>query len=227
MKKNHILSLACIALLGLGVTACSSNNTESSKPSQSSKSVKKVKKTKSDATVHQTTSEDKTDDKNAGKDNTEKGVTFDGDAFPISAKKIYNTNYTDKTWPGGTVEIKSVQIYKLKSPHQYESANDGTYEVNGVLKIDMIVKAAQDISIYPTQGTVVLSNGEQEDATNDDNWDGDIKAGAIKNGVATFPIKNLSSVSDIKNIRFTFSGNAQDTDNDGLDKDFDLTIDLK
>ena len=91
----------------------------------------------------------------------------------------------------------------------------------------MIVKAAQDISIYPTQGTVVLSNGEQEDATNDDNWDGDIKAGAIKNGVATFPIKNLSSVSDIKNIRFTFSGNAQDTDNDGLDKDFDLTIDLK
>lgn len=222
MNKKVLIASAAIALLGAGLAGCSSNNSSSN--SAKSRSAQTSKKKTAKGTVHETSQSDRDVKKNAGHDGG--GVKFDEEVMPISSKKTFKTNFTDKTWPGGIVQIKDVQVYKLKKPYNYESANDGTFPVQGVVKIDMVVSAAKDISIYPTQGTVVLSNGEQADATSDDSWDGDINAGATKNGVATFPVKNLPNVNSLKTVRFKFSGNAQDTDDDSLDRDFDLTINL-
>lgn len=147
--------------------------------------------------------------------------------YKIKAIKTYRIGYIDKSWDGGTVKINKIKIYQTAKPYKYDSANDGKFQVNGFARIYMSVSAEDDISIYPSQGTYNYSDGEQHDADSDENWDGNINNSVTKSGTITIPIEHLKSTSSIKSIRMKFDGNAQDTDDDSLDKTFDFTVDLK
>ena len=154
-------------------------------------------------------------------------LKVDYKSYKIKAIKTYRVNYTDHSWDGGDVTIKKVVIYQTVKPYKYDSSNDGKFMIHGFARIYMSVKADDDISIYPTQGTYSYSNGEQHDADSMENWDGDINDGITKSGTITVPIQNLKSTSSLKSIRMKFDASAQDSDDDALDKTFDLTIDLK
>lgn len=150
-----------------------------------------------------------------------------GKKYQIKAMKTFNVNYTDSSWQGADIKINKIVVYKAAKPYKYSSANDGKFTLNGFVRIYMTIKTKEDISIYPTQGTYNYSNGEQHDAEGNENWDGDINEDVVKSGSITVPVENLPSTSSLKKIRMKFHGNAQDTDDDSLDKDFDFTVDLK
>lgn len=236
MKKKYVIAATSLALLGLVVSGCSSNNNSSSSEKASSSKVEKKNSTKKSseqtgkAKVHTTTNEDTHNGEKTNKDdndnNSSKNVEFDNNNLAVASSKTFQTNYKDTSWPGGAVKIDKIVVDKLAKPYSYESANDGTFDVNGVVKVYMTFTAAQDVSFYPTQGTANFSNGEQADTTGEESWDGDINSGATKSGTLTFPVKNLDNPDAIKNIRLQFDGNSKNTDDDSLDKTFDLTIDL-
>ncbi len=154
-------------------------------------------------------------------------LKVDYKSYKIKAIKTYRVNYTDHSWDGGDVKINKIVIYQTAKPYKYDSANDGKFTIHGFAKIYMSVKAADDISIYPTQGTYSYSNGEQHEADSMEDWDGDINDGIKKSGTITLPIQKLSSTSSLKSIRMKFDASSQDEDNESMDKTFDLTIDLK
>ena len=154
-------------------------------------------------------------------------LKVDYKSYKIKAIKTYRVNYTDHSWDGGDVKINKIVIYQTAKPYKYDSANDGKFTIHGFAKIYMSVKAADDISIYPTQGTYSYSNGEQHEADIMEDWDGDINDGIKKSGTITLPIQKLSSTSSLKSIRMKFDASSQDEDNESMDKTFDLTIDLK
>lgn len=168
----------------------------------------------SDANTSQTTKNDHT-------------LSVDYKKYQIKAMKTYRVNYTDHSWDGGDVKINKVVIYQTAKPYKFSSSNDGKFTIHGFARIYMTVKADDDISIYPTQGTYSYSDGEQHGVDSMESWDGDINDGMTKSGTVTVPIQHLKTTSSLKSIRMKFDANAQDDDDDSLDKTFDLTVDLK
>lgn len=148
-------------------------------------------------------------------------------SYKIKAMKTYRVNYTDHSWDDGDVKISKVIIYQTAKPYKFSSSNDGKFTIHGFARIYMSIKADDDISIYPTQGTYSYSDGEQHEVDSMENWDGDINDGITKSGTITVPVQNLKTTSSLKSIRMKFDASAQDDDDDSLDKTFDLTIDLK
>lgn len=154
-------------------------------------------------------------------------ISVDYKNYKIKAVKTYIVNYTDRSWDGGTIKINKIKIYQTTKPYKFDSSNDGKFMIHGFARIYMAVKAQDDITIMPTQGTYSYSDGEQHEVDDNEDWDGDVNANVAKSGTITVPIEHLSSTSSIKSIRMRFKGYSQDDDDDSLDKDFDLTIDLK
>lgn len=108
-----------------------------------------------------------------------------------------------------------------------KSSEDGEFTLHGFVRIHLAITAGRDISIYPTQGTVVLDNIEQHtDAV--ENWDGDIASGATKDGWITFPVKSLVNVSDIKNVRLKFDSYYETDDDydDNSEHEYDFILTL-
>ena len=155
-------------------------------------------------------------------------LKIDYDDYKVKAVKTYRVNSIDDSWDGGDLKIKKVVVYKLAKPYTYDSSSDGKFKIQGFIRIYMSIKAKDDVTIYPTQGDYSYSNGEQHTAdVSDENWDGDINSGVTKSGTVTIPVEKLSSTSSIKFIRAKFDANAQDFDDDSLQKDFDFNINLK
>ena len=154
-------------------------------------------------------------------------LTLNYKKYKVKAMKTYAVNYIDNSWDGGDVKINKVIIYKTSKPYKYKSANDGSFTINGFVRIYMSIKSKNDISVYPTQGTLNYSNGEQHGVDSMENWDGNINSGVTKSGTVTAPIEDLPTTSSLKNIRMKFDGYGQNDDSDLLDKDFDFTINLK
>ncbi|MCC4346153.1 hypothetical protein [Limosilactobacillus reuteri] len=149
-------------------------------------------------------------------------ITVDYDDYNVKSSKTYKVDYSNNDWDEADVKINKVTVYKLAKPYKFDSANDGKYDINGFIKLDMTIKANGDISIYPQQGTAVIGS-EQEEAVGE-SWDGDINKGAEKSGEVYIPVKDLEKTTSISNIRFKFSGNDQ---NDmESDHDYDLTLNL-
>lgn len=161
--------------------------------------------------------------------NTNNGHTLSVDykKYQIKAMKNYRVDYTDHSWDGGDVRINKVIIYQTAKPYMFSSSNDGKFNIHGFARIYMTVKADDDVSIYPTQGTYNYSDGEQHGVDSSESWDGDINDGTTKSGTVTIPIQHLKNTSSLKSIRMKFDASAQDDDDDSLDKTFDLTVDLK
>lgn len=217
MKKVALIT----ALLGLTLTlgACGNSNDSSSKDS----SVKTEK-----ASAHKTTEKEKSSSESKSS-SAKKTIEVSYQKYDVQDEKQYDVNFTDTSWSPATVKVSTVTVYKLAKPYKYESANDGTFDATGFVRLHVIVTPNQDISVYPTQGTMIYSNGEQHGADSMESWDGDIAKGATKEGDITVPVKDLASTTALTNIRFKFDG-SYETDNyddDNANKSYDITINLK
>jgi len=183
----------------------------------------KTTSTSSKATAHKTTASETKPTAAASKT-----ISVDYDSYNVANEKTYKINYSDSSWNAATVKVDKVTVYKLTHSYKYKSANDGTFQASGFVRIRFVVSPTRDISIYPTQGTAIYSNGEQHEVDSSESWDGDIAKGATKSGNVTIPVKSLDSTSSLKSIRFKFDANY-DTDNmddNNSDKTFDITLNM-
>lgn len=164
-----------------------------------------------------------TDDKSSGKNNAKKTLTVSYKNYEISSEKTFKPNYTNNSWAGGSVSVDSITLYKTAKAYNYDSANDGKFTIQGFMQIHYVIKTKADISVYPTQGTYIYSNGEQHGADSTESWDGDISKNVTKQGTVTVPVEKISSVNS---VRVKFDASGQDFSDDSLDHDFDFTITL-
>ncbi len=164
-----------------------------------------------------------TDDKSSGKNNTKKTLTVSYKNYEISSEKTFKPNYTNNSWAGGSVSVDSITLYKTAKAYNYDSANDGKFTIQGFMQIHYVIKTKADVSVYPTQGTYIYSNGEQHGADSTESWDGDISKNVTKQGTVTVPVEKISNVNS---VRVKFDASGQDFSDDSLDHDFDFTITL-
>ncbi|RMC42356.1 MULTISPECIES: hypothetical protein [unclassified Lactobacillus] len=149
-------------------------------------------------------------------------LEIDYDNYKVKDSKIYDSNYTNSDWNNATVKINKITVYKLSKTYKFDSDDDGKININGFVKFNMTIKAHNDISVYPEQGTINF--GSQQSTSADESWDGDMNEGAKKSGVVYFPIKDLKTVESLKTLRFKFSGNNQDDFSKGHDYDINLNL---
>lgn len=164
-----------------------------------------------------------TDDKSSGKSNAKKTLTVSYKNYEISSEKTFKPNYTNNSWAGGSVSVDSITLYKTAKAYNYDSANDGKFTIQGFMQIHYVIKTKADVSVYPTQGTYIYSNGEQHGADSTESWDGDISKNVTKQGTVTVPVEKISNVNS---VRVKFDASGQDFSDDSLDHDFDFTITL-
>ncbi|WP_195555702.1 DUF4190 domain-containing protein [Weissella cibaria] len=148
--------------------------------------------------------------------------------YDVKDSKTYTVNYTDNTWSAANVKINSVTVYKLAKAYTYDSANDGKFNVNGFVRLNVSVSPSRDVQMFPTQGTLVLDNGEQHEADSTESWDGDISSGATKTGDITIPVSDLAAANSINNLRFKFDSfyDTDDYDDDNSNHDYDMSFNL-
>ena len=175
------------------------------------------------ASSSKSSSKSTTDDKSSGKNNAKKTLTVSYKNYEISSEKTFKPNYTNNSWAGGSVSVDRITLYKTAKAYNYDSANDGKFTIQGFMQIHYVIKTKADVSVYPTQGTYIYSNGEQHGADSTESWDGDISKNVTKQGTVTVPIEKISSVNS---VRIKFDASGQDFSDDSLDHDFDFTISL-
>ncbi|MCH3983083.1 MAG: hypothetical protein LKE56_00275 [Lactobacillus delbrueckii] len=175
------------------------------------------------ASSSKSSSKSTTDDKSSGKNNAKKTLTVSYKNYEISSEKTFKSNYTNNSWAGGSVSVDSITLYKTAKAYNYDSANDGKFTIQGFMQIHYVIKTKADVSVYPTQGTYIYSNGEQHGADSTESWDGDISKNVTKQGTVTVPVEKISNVNS---VRVKFDASGQDFSDDSLDHDFDFTITL-
>lgn len=175
------------------------------------------------ASSSKNSSKSATDDKSSGKNNAKKTLTVSYKNYEISSEKTFKPNYTNNSWAGGSVSVDSITLYKTAKAYNYDSANDGKFTIQGFMQIHYVIKTKADVSVYPTQGTYIYSNGEQHGADSTESWDGDISKNVTKQGTVTVPVEKISNVNS---VRVKFDASGQDFSDDSLDHDFDFTITL-
>lgn len=175
------------------------------------------------ASSSKSSSKSTTDDKSSGKNNAKKTLTVSYKNYEISSEKTFKPNYTNNSWAGGSVSVDSITLYKTAKAYNYDSANDGKFTIQGFMQIHYVIKTKADVSVYPTQGTYIYSNGEQHGADSTESWDGDISKNVTKQGTVTVPVEKISNVNS---VRVKFDASGQDFSDDSLDHDFDFTIKL-
>lgn len=175
------------------------------------------------ASSSKSSSKSTTDDKSSGKNNAKKTLTVSYKNYEISSEKTFKPNYTNNSWAGGSVSVNRITLYKTAKAYNYDSANDGKFTIQGFMQIHYIIKTKADVSVYPTQGTYIYSNGEQHGADSTESWDGDISKNVTKQGTVTVPVEKISNVNS---VRVKFDASGQDFSDDSLDHDFDFTITL-
>lgn len=175
------------------------------------------------ASSSKSSSKSTTDDKSSGKNNAKKTLTVSYKNYEISSEKTFKPNYTNNSWAGGSVSVDSITLYKTAKAYNYDSANDGKFTIQGFMQIHYVTKTKADVSVYPTQGTYIYSNGEQHGADSTESWDGDISKNVTKQGTVTVPVEKISNVNS---VRVKFDASGQDFSDDSLDHDFDFTINL-
>lgn len=217
MKKFMMAIISCALILSLA--ACGTNEGKKDSASSSVKS-------SSSATVHKTTATEK--GIASGKVNKTKIFKYNHTEYDIADKKTYNISFEDSSWADTKIVIDKVEVLKTTKDYDYESDEDGTYPLQGFVRVHLAITPARDIDIYPTQSLVVFNNVEQHNADTEEAWDGEIASNATKDGWVTFPIKSLSNISDLKSIRLKFDADYETDDdydeNSSYDYDFTLTL---
>lgn len=160
--------------------------------------------------------------------NNGKTIEVNYDKYDVKSSKTYKVDFSNDEWAGTNIKIDSVKVYKLAKTYKYDSANDGNFDVNGFVQVHMSVSPTRDIQAYPTQGTMIYSNGEQHGADSSESWDGDIANGATKTGTITVPVSSLDKVDSLSSIRFKFDAyyDTDDYEDDNANHTYDLTLNL-
>lgn len=155
-----------------------------------------------------------------------KYVRLDGEKIYYTSSKKYNLNQTDDSWSAATAKVNNVTVYKTEEGYTYGSKR-GRKEIQGMLAINVTVKALKDIEVSMDSATVSIPNiNEQHDIETKEDWD-DLDKGISKTGTLYVPIYKLHKTNSIKSLRLKFGCQQQNSDDpDDFDHDYDMTINL-
>ena len=161
----------------------------------------------------------------------DKYIRLDGHKIYYTASKKYSLNGSaDTSWSAATADVNNVTVYKVESGYTYGSKRGGK-KVQGIVAINVKVKALKDITVNMDSATVSIPNiDEQHDVETKEDWD-DQDKGISKSGTLYVPIYKLNKINNVKSLRLKFDCQQQDN-NDSIDADdfdhtYDMTIDLK
>lgn len=160
-------------------------------------------------------------------ENNDKYVRLDGHKIYYTASKKYSTSGSaDTSWSAATAKVNNVTVYKTEEGYTYGSKR-GRKEVQGMLAINVTVKALKDIEVSMDSATVSIPNiNEQHDIETKEDWD-DLDKGISKTGTLYIPIYKLNKTTSIKSLRLKFGCQQQNSDDpDDFDHDYDMTINL-
>jgi len=155
-----------------------------------------------------------------------KYVRLDGEKIYYTSSKKYGLNQTDDSWSAATAKVNNVTVYKTEEGYTYGSKR-GRKEVQGMLAINVTVKALKDIEVSMDSATVSIPNiNEQHDIETKEDWD-DLDKGISKTGTLYVPIYKLHKTNSIKSLRLKFGCQQQNSDDpDDFDHDYDMTLNL-
>lgn len=159
-----------------------------------------------------------------------KSVRLSYHNYKYTKKQTYQINSTVKGWEDyANIRIKDITVYKLAKTYHDVGIDDK--KGNCLILINLDTKAKQDVSLYPTQGSLSTNLGQQTDVMDGtkESWDGDMDKGTSKSGDVAAVFTNVNNISDIKKLRYKFEAYVQDENNDSDDAehDFDLNLKLK
>lgn len=202
-----------VVVLAIAVPAIGGGGSGSSKNTSSSSSTKAAKG-----------SSTKESDKTAP--TPKKTISFDNGDKKIIAEATYPVKLTDSSWAGTTVSIDKARLVQVK-PFKDDGDNK-MYQ--GIVLVHFNIKATRDISIYPGQGTLITSDGQQTDADqyDSDDFDGDIAKGVSKDGNVAFELPKMQDPKAIKTLRLKWDANynTDDMSDENSSKTYDVTINL-
>lgn len=155
-----------------------------------------------------------------------KYIRLDGEKIHYTSSKKYSLNQTDDSWSAATAKVNNVTVYKTEEGYTYGSKR-GRKEIQGMLAINVTVKALKDIEVSMDSATVSIPNiNEQHDIETKEDWD-DLDKGISKTGTLYIPIYKLNKTTSIKSLRLKFGCQQQNSDDpDDFDHDYDMTINL-
>lgn len=200
MKK--VLSLGLVALFSVGLAACGSN--DDSKKEKNGTATPKTEETSA----------------------KESSSSSEGEALEegVAARNKYTVSWSED-WHDVNFKITDVSVVEYDD-EQATAALDTNF-IAGV-KFVITNNSDHKISTYPDQGKLVI-NGKQYDANMmvSDNVGGEVMNGSSVEGVVAYPLKDIESVDDVKEIRVVWSASDFDSGNmDDTGKDFDVPLQL-
>lgn len=153
-------------------------------------------------------------------------IRLDGEKIYYTSSKKYSLNQTDDSWSAATAKVNNVTVYKTEEGYTYGSKR-GRKEIQGMLAVNVTVKALKDIEVSMDSATVSIPNiNEQHDIETKEDWD-DLDKGISKTGTLYIPIYKLNKTTSIKSLRLKFGCQQQNSDDpDDFDHDYDMTINL-
>lgn len=192
--------LTLVALLSIAVLALSSCN-----GSHSQSSVKVLNGVSKELTFKGRSSDPA---------DSAKSVPVNHISYPIISSNAYSLDAFDNSWAGANVTIDQVNVIKTKAFEDKRTKK--MYE--GVVLVHFKIRAAREITIYPTRGFLNTSDGQHEvaDASSSDQFDGTFSAGKEKEGFVLWTIPKMSSPSSIKSLQIVFSADYKLTDDSKL-----------
>jgi hypothetical protein len=206
-------------ILGIAVVAGGTGSSSSDKADNptTSKSLSKSTVAKGNTTSKES---------NSSSSESTQTIDFGYEKHPILDQATYPVQWSDNTWAGTQVKVDKVQIIKTK-PFK-DDATGKMYA--GVVLMHFGITASRDISIYPSQGTLVTSDGQQSsaDTLNGEDFDGDIAKGVSRDGYVLWELEKMDDPKAIKTLRVKFDANYEtdDMDDDNSDKTYDFTINI-
>ncbi len=183
--------------------------------------------------VRKATAKEKGEDPKNGAQNEKKSrqdqvLTINYDNYRLLDQLEHQVNFLERNWAKTKLLIDKVEVDHVKAK-EYEPANDGKFQVNGFMRVHMSVTPVRDVNIYPSQAKAIFNNGEQQEATGNESWGGEIAKGTTKEGWTSFPIQHLAKAANLTTVRLKFSAGydtADDADT-GAFHDYDITLDLQ
>ncbi|WP_148238389.1 hypothetical protein [Lactobacillus crispatus] len=158
---------------------------------------------------------------------SDKYVRLDGhNIYYSDSKKFKIANNVDTSWSSATAKVNSVTVYKTEKGYTYGTKRGGK-SVQGLLAINLTIKAIKDIEVSMDNATVSIPNiNEQHDIETKEDWD-DLDKGISKTGTLYVPIYKLHKTTSIQSLRLKFGCQQQNSDDpDDFDHDYDMTLNL-
>lgn len=202
MKK--VLSLGLVALFSVSLAACEGGGNDDSKKEKNGTATPKTEETSA----------------------KESSSSSEGEALEegVAARNKYTVSWSED-WHDVNFKITDVSVVEYDD-EQATAALDTNF-IAGV-KFVITNNSDHKISTYPDQGKLVI-NGKQYDANMmvSDNVGGEVMNGSSVEGVVAYPLKDIESVDDVKEIRVVWSASDFDSGNmDDTGKDFDVPLQL-